>query len=124
LLHRRRWPHGVPALRIGARPLVHREEVKIMRKYETMYIIKPFYEDDKYQEIIEKYNALIRSNGGEILKEEPWGKRRLAYEIEKIREGYYVLLNFQGPEALPAELERNFRIADDIMRYLVIRLED
>ena len=95
-----------------------------MRKYEAMYIIKPHYEEDKYQEIIEKYNALIRSNGGEILKEEPWGKRRLAYEIEKIREGYYVLLNFEGSEDLPAELERNFRIADDIMRYLVIRLED
>jgi len=95
-----------------------------MRKYEAMYIIKPHYEEDKYQEIIEKYNALIRSNGGEILKEEPWGKRRLAYEIEKIREGYYVLVHFEGPEALPAELERNFRIADDIMRYLLVRLED
>ena len=95
-----------------------------MRKYEVMYIIKPHYEEGKYQEIIGKYNALIQSNGGEVLKEEPWGKRRLAYDIEKIREGYYVLVNFQGSEALPAELERNFRIADDIMRYLIVRLED
>ncbi|MCL1816521.1 MAG: 30S ribosomal protein S6 [Clostridiales bacterium] len=95
-----------------------------MRTYEVMYIIKPNYEDDKYTEIIEKYNALIQSNGGEVIKEEPWGKRRLAYEIDKIREGYYVLVNIQAPEDLPAELERNFRIADDIMRYLVVRLDD
>ena len=95
-----------------------------MRKYETMYIIKPNYEDDKYQEIIEKCNALIQSNGGEVLKVEPWGKRRLAYDIEKIREGYYVLVNFLGPQTLPAELERNFRISDDIMRYLVVRHEE
>lgn len=95
-----------------------------MRKYEAMYIIKPNFEEDKYREIVEKYNALIQSNGGEVLKVEPWGKRRLAYEIDKIREGYYVLVNFEGPQELPAELERNFRIADDIIRYLVVRVEE
>ena len=93
-----------------------------MRKYEVVYIIKPGFEEDKYQAVVEKYNALIQSNGGEILKVEPWGKRRLAYEIEKLREGYYVLVQFEGPEGLPKELERNFRIADDIMRYLVVRM--
>jgi len=95
-----------------------------MRKYEVMYIIKPNFEEEKYREIVEKYNALIQSNGGEVLKVEPWGKRRLAYEINKIREGYYVLVNFEGPQDLPAELERNFRIADDIIRYLVVREEE
>lgn len=93
-----------------------------MRKYEVVYIIKPGFEEDKYQTIVEKYNALIQSNGGEILKVEPWGKRRLAYEIDKLRDGYYVLLHFEGPEGLPQELERNFRIADEIMRYLVVRM--
>ena len=95
-----------------------------MREYEVMYIIKPGFEDDKYAEIIEKYNALIQANGGEILKVEPWGKRRLAYEIEKLREGYYVLLRINGAPELPKELERNFKIADEIMRYLVIRVEE
>ncbi|MBQ1501400.1 MAG: 30S ribosomal protein S6 [Firmicutes bacterium] len=95
-----------------------------MREYEVMYIIKPNFEDDKYTEIIEKYNALIQANGGEILKVEPWGKRRLAYEIEKLREGYYVLLRINGAPELPKELERNFKIADEIMRYLVIRVEE
>jgi len=95
-----------------------------MRKYEVMYIIKPNFEEEKYRELVEKYNALIQSNGGEVLKVEPWGKRRLAYEIDKIREGYYVLVNFEGPQELPAELERNFRIADDIIRYLIVREEE
>ncbi len=95
-----------------------------MREYEVMYIIKPNFEDDKYTEIIEKYNALIQANGGEILKVEPWGKRRLAYEIEKLREGYYVLLRINGAPELPKELERNFKIADVIMRYLVVRVEE
>ena len=93
-----------------------------MRNYEVMYIIKPGFEDDKYAEIIEKYNALIQSNGGEVLKVEPWGRRRLAYEINKLREGYYVLLQIMAAPELPQELERNFKIADDIMRYLVVRV--
>ena len=95
-----------------------------MREYEVMYIIKPGFEEDKYAEIIEKYNALIQANGGEILKVAPWGKRRLAYEIEKLREGYYVLLRINGEPELPRELERNFKIADEIMRYLVVRVEE
>ena len=95
-----------------------------MRKYEVIYIIKPGFEEDQYKEIIEKYNALIQSNGGEVLKVEPWGKRRLAYEIEKIREGYYVLLHMSCDTELPSELERNFRIADNIMRYLIVKLPE
>lgn len=94
-----------------------------MREYEVMYIIKPNLEEDKYQEMVEKYNALIQANGGEIIKVEPWGKKRLAYEIEKLREGYYVLLRINGSAELPKELERNFKIDDQIMRYLVTRVE-
>ena len=93
-----------------------------MREYEVVYIIKPNFEDEKYNQIIEKYNALIQNNGGEILKVEPWGKRRLAYEIEKLNEGYYVLLRINGSPELPQELERNFKISDEIMRYLVVRV--
>ena len=95
-----------------------------MRKYEAVYILKPHFEDEKYQEFVEKYNALIQNNGGEVLKVEPWGKRRLAYEIQKLREGYYILVHFEGPEGLPTELERNFRIADEVIRYLVTRVEE
>ena len=93
-----------------------------MREYEVMYIIKPGLEEDNYNQIIEKFNALVQTNGGEIIKVEPWGKRRLAYEIEKLREGYYVLMRINGAPELPKELERNFKIDDQIMRYLVIRV--
>ena len=93
-----------------------------MREYEVMYIIKPGFEEDKYTQVMEKYTALIQTNGGEIIKVEPWGKRRLAYEIDKIREGYYVLMRINGSPELPREIERNFKIADEVMRYLVTRI--
>ena len=93
-----------------------------MREYEAMYIAKPDLEEEQYTQIVEKYNALIQSNGGEIIKCEPWGKKRLAYEIEKLHEGYYVLVHFNGEPDLPQELERNFKIADEIIRYLIVRL--
>ena len=105
-------------------PLDQREEVNGLRKYEVMYIIKPDLEESKYPEIIEKYNTLIQNNGGEVLKVEPWGKRRLAYEINKLRAGYYVLLQMACSHDFPAELERNFKIADEIMRFLVTRIEE
>ena len=92
-----------------------------MREYEAMYIVKPNYDEEQYAQFVEKYNALIQNNGGEIIKVEPWGKRRLAYEIDKLREGYYVLVRFNAEADLPAELERNFKIADEIMRDLVVR---
>ncbi len=95
-----------------------------MRKYEIVYIIRPDFEEEKYREIVEKYNTLIQNNGGEVLKVEPWGKRRLAYEINKIREGYYVLLHISCDTEFPAELERNFKISDEIMRYLITKVEE
>lgn len=92
-----------------------------MRAYEALYVMRPSYEEDAYKEFIEKYNALIQANGGEVTKVEPWGKRRLAYEIDKVREGYYVLVLFNGDSQLPAELERNFKINDEILRYMVVK---
>lgn len=95
-----------------------------MRNYEVMYIVKPDLEEEKYTAIMEKFNAIIQNNGGEVLKVEPWGKRRLAYEIEKLHDGYYVLVNFRSEAAVPAELERNFRISDEVIRYLIVKKED
>ncbi len=92
-----------------------------MRAYEALYVMRPSYEEEAYKEFIEKYNALIQANGGEVTKVEPWGKRRLAYEIDKVREGYYVLVLFNGDSQLPAELERNFKINDEILRYMVVK---
>lgn len=94
-----------------------------MRKYESIFILRPSLEEEKRNEVIEKFKAIIAADG-EIEKVEEWGNRKLAYEIEKIRDGYYVLVTFKANPTLPLELERNYRISDDVIRYIVINLED
>ena len=94
-----------------------------MNKYELIYIIDTAVEETARKELVEKFNGVITANGGEVVKVEEWGKRRLAYAINYKTEGYYVLMYIQGPSELPRELERNFKINDKVLRYLVIRYE-
>ncbi|MBO9610499.1 MAG: 30S ribosomal protein S6 [Paenibacillaceae bacterium] len=90
-----------------------------MRKYEVMYIIRTDVEQEVVQATIEKFQAII-NNGGEITKSDVMGKRRLAYEIDKFRDGIYVLVNFNGTPEVVAELERVMKISDEIIRYLIV----
>lgn len=90
-----------------------------MRKYEVMYIIRPDVEEQNVQSTVEKFENIIK-NGGEITKSEVMGKRRLAYEIKKFRDGYYVLVNFNATPAVVAELERVMKISDEVIRYLIV----
>ena len=92
-----------------------------MRKYETMYVIDPTLEEDAVHELVERFSKIIEDRGGEIEKVDEWGKRRLAYPIEDHNEGYYVLVNFSAEPDLPEELERVYKITDEILRYLIIR---
>ncbi len=92
-----------------------------MNSYETLYVVKPDLEDEDRAALISKFSDIITANGGEIENVDEWGKRKLAYPINHIGEGYYVLVNFKAMPELPAELERNFKISDNIMRYIVIR---
>ncbi|MBR4079190.1 MAG: 30S ribosomal protein S6 [Christensenellaceae bacterium] len=92
-----------------------------MNSYETLYVIKPDLEDEARAALIQKFSAIITDNGGEVESVDEWGKRKLAYAIDYISEGYYVLVNFKSNAELPAELERNFRINDNVMRYMVIK---
>jgi len=92
-----------------------------MNSYETLYVIKPDLEDEARAALIQKFSAIITDNGGEVESVDEWGKRKLAYAIDYISEGYYVLVNFKANAELPAELERNFRINDNVMRYMVIK---
>ena len=94
-----------------------------MNKYELIYIIDTAAEETTRKELIEKFNGIITANGGEVVKVEEWGKRRLAYAINYKTEGYYVLMYVKAPAELPKELERNFQINDKILRSLVIRYE-
>ncbi len=95
-----------------------------MRGYEALYIVRPDLTEEDYAATVEKFNAIILANGGEVVKTDVWGKKKLAYEIEKLREGYYVLVTFNAAAELPLELERNFKIADNIMRFMVTRLPE
>lgn len=89
-----------------------------MRKYEVMYIIRTDIEQEAVQAAVEKFQGII-SNGGEITKHDVLGKRRLAYEINKFRDGHYVLVNFTAEPAVVAELERVMKISDEVIRYLI-----
>jgi len=91
-----------------------------MRKYDVMYIIRPDVEQETLQAVVEKFNAII-ANGGEVIKSEVLGKRRLAYEIQKFRDGIYVLVNFNATPEVVAELERVLRITDEVIRHLIVR---
>ncbi|MGN7384121.1 30S ribosomal protein S6 [Chlamydia abortus] len=90
-----------------------------MRKYEVMYILRPDIEQEAVDAAISKFEGII-NNGGEITKSEVMGKRRLAYEIEKFRDGIYVLVNFNATPEVVAELDRVMKISDEIIRYLIV----
>ena len=97
----------------------------MMNRYELIYIIDTGLEETARKELIEKVSALISANGGEIEKvDETWGKRRLAYAINYKTEGWYVLVTFKAPAELPRELERNLQINENVLRYLVVKLEE
>ncbi|GKS14501.1 30S ribosomal protein S6 [Paenibacillus chitinolyticus] len=92
-----------------------------MRKYEVMYIIRTDIEQEQVQSTVEKFQGIITNGGGEITKHDLMGKRRLAYEIEKFRDGHYVLVHFNAEPAVVAELDRVMKISDEIIRYLIVK---
>ncbi|MCL1852871.1 MAG: 30S ribosomal protein S6 [Peptococcaceae bacterium] len=95
-----------------------------MRAYEVMYILRPDLEEEATKELIERLSTVVTSHGGEELRVNEWGKRRLSYEIEKLNEGYYVLFNFNGEAETVSELERNMRISENVIRFMTIREEE
>ena len=95
-----------------------------MRKYETIFILRPELEEEKLTEAIEKYKSLVEGQGGELTSLDKWGKRRLAYEIDHVREGFYVLSKFKAEPALASELDRVFKISDDVMRHIIVREDE
>lgn len=88
-----------------------------------MFILKSNIEEERRNEVINKFKSIIESDG-EIISVDEWGNRKLAYEINKLNDGYYVLINFNAGADLPKELDRNFRISDDVIRHLIVNLEE
>ena len=94
-----------------------------MNKYESIIIINPSIEEEAMKAIISKYTDLINSEGSvEIVTE--MGKKKLAYEIQKNKEAYYVVFNFESKPELIAELERQYRIDDKILKFIVVKVEE
>jgi small subunit ribosomal protein S6 len=87
--------------------------------YETLFIVDAQQGEDGYKALVEKFTALVSANG-ELVKVDEWGKRRMAYAIEDLNEGYYVLVEFESAPGFPAELDRVFRITDGVMRSIII----
>ena len=94
-----------------------------MNKYESIIIINPSLEEQGMKEIIKKFEDMI-NNEGKVESVEEMGKRKLAYEIKKNSEGFYVLYNFEAKPEFIAELERVYRITDGILKFIVVRKED
>lgn len=92
-----------------------------MNKYEVLYIIDSKVDGAAKDALVEKYSALVTANGGEVESVDKWGDKKLAYPIDYKNEGYYVLMTFTAKPEFPQELERQMRIADEVMRYMVIK---
>ena len=94
-----------------------------MNKYESVIIINPSVEEEAMKALIQKYTDII-NNDGKVESVNEIGKKRLAYEIMKNKEGYYVVFNFEAKPDLIAELERNYRIDDSVMKFITVKNED
>lgn len=94
-----------------------------MNKYELALVVNAKIEDDAREAVVEKAKNYITRFGGTITEVEEWGKKRLAYEIEKMREAYYYFIQFEAEATCPAELEKRVRIMDNVLRYLVVKKE-
>jgi len=95
-----------------------------MRHYEIIYIINPNQSDDEFNEIVEKFNNLIVSQKGIIIKTQKWGKQRLAYTVKKYNNGFYVLVDFCADPGVTTELERNLNLDDRIIKYQTVKLAE
>ena len=97
--------------------------VKRFRKWESLFIIHPEKVEEKDQ-ILERIKQIVEAKEGEVLKIDEWGLRKLAYPIQKKKQGYYVLIEFYGLADLPKDLEKFFRIDERIIRFIIVKLED
>ena len=95
-----------------------------MRRYETIFIIRPTIAEDEITGIIEKVNSIIEADGGTFIKIDKWGLKKLAYLIKKESQGHYVYVDYASVSASVAEMERIFRIDDRILKYLTVKLAD
>ena len=95
---------------------------KVTGKYETIFVVNPNLNEEETNQVVERFTSLIGENG-EIEKVDEWGKRRLAYPIQKLTEGYYVQVDFSSKPDFPAELDRIYKITDAVIRSIIVAKE-
>ena len=95
-----------------------------MNKYELAVVVSAKIENDERAAVIEKVKDIITTNGGNITNVDEWGQKRLAYEVQKMRESYYYFIQFEGASTVPAEVESRVRIIENVVRYLCVRQDE
>lgn len=95
-----------------------------MNKYELTVVVNAKIEDDVRAQVVDKCKALIERFGGAITAVDEWGKKRLAYEIDHMKEGFYYFVKFEAPGTAPAEIESRIRIMENVVRYLCVRQDE
>lgn len=95
-----------------------------MRKFETLLLLSPEYSAEERQGVLDNLTAIMDREGGKILEVDEWGMRDLAYAVQKMDRGYYVRLEYTAPGTLVAELERNIRMTDGILKFVTVKLDE
>ena len=96
----------------------------MLNKYESIYILKADMEKDEMTTLIEKFKTLVESAEGKIESVEEWGTKKLAYPIQKMEQGYYVLMNFEAKPEFIVELERMYKINDKVIKFITVRKDE
>jgi len=94
-----------------------------MTKYELCFVVSAKIEDEERANVVAKVQALIARFGGAVTNVDEWGKKKLAYEIQKMKEGYYYFIQFDAETSAPKEIESRIRIMDNVIRYLIVKQE-
>ena len=95
-----------------------------MNKYELAVVVSAKIEDDERTATLEKVKEIITTNGGTITNVDEWGKKRLAYEVQKMKEAFYYFIQFDGASTVPAEVESRVRLMENVVRYLVVKQDE
>lgn len=100
------------------------KEVTSMNKYELAVVVSAKIEDEERAAVVDKCKALVERFGGTITEVDDWGKKRLAYEIQKMKEAFYYFIRFDAESTAPAEIESRIRIMDNVIRYLIVKQDE
>ena len=95
-----------------------------MNKYELCVVVNANIEDEERAKVVDKCKALVERFGGTITEVDEWGKKRLAYEVQKMKEAFYYFIRFDAESTVPAEIETRIRIMDNVVRYLCVRQDE